>query len=196
MNAKRTHDRLTEPAAAEPAWIDEVLRFWFDELSETHWFRKEPDLDATIREHFLDLHERVLAQGGTDATTPRAAIAAVIVLDQFPRNMFRDDPRAYAADPVARRIAKAAIAAGFDRELSVPQRMFLYLPLEHSEALADQALAVRLISALGDAEWTRYALAHKVAIERFGRFPHRNAILGRASTPAEIAFLEQPMGSF
>lgn len=196
MNGEHATECLAAPAAGEPAWVDAVLHFWFDELSDTHWFRKDPGLDATIRERFLDLHERVLVRDGADAITPRAALATVIVLDQFPRNMFRDDPRAYAADALARRIAKAAIASAFDDELSLPQRLFLYLPLEHSEAIDDQRLAVRLIEALGDAEWTRYALAHQAAIERFGRFPHRNAILGRVSTPAEIAFLEEPMGSF
>ncbi|GAA0708534.1 DUF924 family protein [Dokdonella soli] len=190
------NDGHAGPAIAEPAWVGDVLRFWFDELSETHWFAKDPDLDAWIRDRFLDLHECLLAQTGADASTPRAALAAVIVLDQFSRNMFRGDPRAYATDPIACRIAKAAIASGFDARLSTPQRMFLYLPLEHSEAIGDQELALRLIETLGNAEWTRYAIAHKTIIERFGRFPHRNAILGRPSTLAEVALLKDPMGSF
>ena len=190
------NDGHAGPAIAEPAWVGDVLRFWFDELSEPHWFGKDPDLDARIRDRFLDLHEYLLAEAGADAITPRTALAAVIVLDQFPRNMFRGDARAYATDPIACRIAKAAIASGFDAGLSTSQRMFLYLPLEHSEAIDDQLLAVRLIESLGDAEWTRYAMAHKTIIERFGRFPHRNPILGRPSTPAEVELLKDPMGSF
>ena len=190
------NDSLDGPSIAEPAWVGDVLRFWFDELSEAHWFDKDLELDARIRDRFLDLHEHVLARDSADALTPRVAIATVIVLDQFSRNMFRDDPRAYAADPLARRITKAAIASGFDNALPTPQRMFLYLPLEHSEAIEDQRLAVRLMGSLGNAEWTRYALAHQAIIERFGRFPHRNAVLGRVSTADEIAFLEGPMASF
>lgn len=99
-------------AIADLAWVDDVLRFWLDELSETQWFDNYPGLDARIRSRFLGLHQRMLIQAGADAITPRAALATVIVLDRFPRNMFRGDPRAYAADPIARDIAKAAIASG------------------------------------------------------------------------------------
>lgn len=186
----------TKPGTVEPAWVDDVLRFWFDELSEAHWFRKDGDLDARIRDRFLGLHERLAAQAGLVAATPRAALATVIVLDQFSRNMFRGDARAYAADPVARQMARAAIASGFDTGLTTDERLFLYLPLQHSEDAGDQRLAVDLVRSLGNEDWTRYAMAHKSIIERFGRFPHRNAILDRPSTPAEIALLKDPMGSF
>jgi uncharacterized protein (DUF924 family) len=180
----------------EPAWVGAVLDFWFDELSEQRWFAKDAALDARILRRFLGLHEGLLAQEDPRLGTPRTALAAVIVLDQFPRNMFRGDPRAYAADPMARRIARAAIASGFDTHLPASQRMFLYLPLQHSEDAQDQRLACALIEPLGNAEWMRYAVAHKAIIDRFGRFPHRNAVLGRRSTPEELELLKEPMGSF
>ena len=120
----------------------------------------------------------------------------MLVLDQFPRNMFRDTPQAFATDALARAVAQGAIAQGLDDGLEPEQRVFLYLPLEHSEDKDDQALAVALISGLGDAEFTRYAQAHKAVIDRFGRFPHRNAVLGRPSTPEEQAFLAEPGSAF
>jgi uncharacterized protein (DUF924 family) len=120
----------------------------------------------------------------------------VIVLDQFSRNLFRADPRAYAADPLARRVAMAAIERGFDMALPVQQRLFLYLPLQHSEDAADQQRALALVEALGNAAWTEPALAHKQVIDRCGRFPHRNAILGRESTPDELDVLAAPLSWF
>jgi len=182
--------------AAGPVWADEVLKFWFQELGESRWFGKSDAIDGQIRDRFLSLHEQLVANEGEDITTPRPLLAAVIVLDQFSRNMFRGTPRAFAADPVARRLARAAIDRGFDLGMTQAERMFLYLPFEHSEDRGDQALAVDLIRRLGHAEWTRYAEAHQAIIDRFGRFPHRNAILGRASTAEEIAALKEPMGSF
>jgi uncharacterized protein (DUF924 family) len=122
--------------------------------------------------------------------------AAVIVLDQFSRNLFRNSARAFAADPLARKLAARAIEQGVDAALPPEQRIFLYLPFEHSEDRADQARAVALTNALGNENWTRYALAHQALIERFGRFPHRNAVLGRESTPEELEVLKQPFGAF
>ena len=124
------------------------------------------------------------------------ALAAVIVCDQFPRNMFRGTPRAFATDSKALTIANAAIAKGYDAALTQSQRQFLYLPFEHAEDAASQARAVELFAPLGDAELTKYAEAHKAIIDRFGRFPHRNAVLGRVSTPEEVAFLKEPGSSF
>lgn len=181
---------------AETAWMGEVLDFWFGELSITQWFTRDDALDARIRERFLALHERLLAQEGPRVVTARSLLAAVIVLDQFSRNLFRGNPRAYAADAIARRLSRRAIELGLDAGMTMHERLFLYMPFEHSEDAADQALAVDLVSALDDAELTRYALAHRDIIERFGRFPHRNAVLGRASTPEELAFLQEPMSSF
>jgi len=180
----------------EPAWVDDVLHFWFEELTHADWFRKDEAIDARIRDRFLLLHARLLAGDITPPDTPRGMLAAVIVLDQFSRNLFRHDARAYAADPLARRIAQAAIGHGFDAVLALHQRQFFYLPFEHSEDPRDQQVAVSLIEPLRDPEMIRYAVAHQSIIDRFGRFPHRNAILGRASTPEEIEFLKSPMSSF
>lgn len=181
---------------AADAWCDEVLHFWFDELSVGQWWRKDDALDARIRKRFLAVYEELASRPAAFAAEPRGALATVIVLDQFPRNMFRGDPRAYATDALARAVAKMAIAAGQDRALPSDQRLFLYMPLQHSEDAGDQRLGVELVSALGDEEWTHYALAHQRIIERFGRFPHRNAILGRASSAEETASLSEPMGGF
>ncbi|MDB6162816.1 MAG: hypothetical protein JWL98_248 [Xanthomonadaceae bacterium] len=190
---------LTSPKTAgndEPAWVGDVLHFWFAELSEQQWWRKDEMVDARIRERFLRLHEDIVAQHATGAVAPRSALATVIVLDQFPRNMFRGDARMYATDPLARRIARAAIDAGLDRDMDKQERLFLYMPLQHSEDAADQRLGVDLTAALGDDALTRFALAHQHIVDRFGRFPHRNAILGRVSTDEELASLQEPMGSF
>ena len=181
---------------AEPDWAGEILHFWFDELGKTRWFAKSERTDAQISERFLALHERLVADDGIEGSMRRPLLAAVIVLDQFSRNIFRDTPRAYAADPIARRLARSAIARGFDDAMTAQERLFLYLPFEHSEDRADQALAVELIAQLDNAEWTRDAMAHKAIIDRFGRFPHRNAILNRHSSADEVALLRQPDGWF
>ena len=176
----------------ESSWADDVIHFWLNELSEADWFTKSDALDALIRNRFLALHERLVTNDGPGDTAPRVLLAAVIVLDQFSRNMFRGSPRAYAADAIARRLSRSAIEQGLDAAMATHERHFLYLPLEHSEHLEDQALALDLIKTLGNVEWTRDALAHKVIIERFGRFPHRNAVLARVSTAEEIEFLKDP----
>jgi uncharacterized protein (DUF924 family) len=177
--------------AAEPNRITEVLHFWFEELGEAHWFEKSEHTDAQIRERFLWLHERLVADEGINCTTRHQLLAAIIVLDQFSRNLFRDTPGAYAADSVARRLARSAIAQGLDVAMTAQERMFLYLPFQHSEDRADQALSVELFAQLGNAEWTRYALKHKAIIDRFGRFPHRNAVLDRHSSAEEVEILRQ-----
>ena len=187
---------MTVTDAVRTDWTDEVLRFWFDELGESRWFAKDEALDAVIRHRFLPVYEQVQALDPGDFATPQQALAAVLVLDQFPRNMFRGTARAFAADALARNIARHAVEVSLDAGLTPAQRLFLYLPFEHSEDAADQVLAVRLIEALGNESWTVYARAHQSLIERFGRFPHRNAALGRASTPEEEEALKGPMGSF
>ena len=181
---------------SEPPWVREVLRFWFEELTDRDWFAKDADLDARIRERFLATHAQVVARGVAYPADPRTMLAAVVVLDQFSRNLFRNDPRAFAADAVARRIATSAIENGFDRAMNANERLFLYLPFEHSEDRADQARALELIGSLGNDVWTRSAIAHKDIIDRFGRFPHRNAVLKRESSAAELALLKDPKGSF
>jgi uncharacterized protein (DUF924 family) len=180
----------SEPA--EPAWVTAVLEFWFDELGEAYWFAKNAGVDATIRRRFLPLHQQLVADGGRPAQTPRALLAAVIVLDQFSRNLFRGTPQAFAADSIARRLSRSAIGQWVDTGMTTPQRLFLYMPLQHSEDREDQAHAVELIARLGNEEWTRYAIAHQAIIDRFGRFPHRNAILNRPSSVEEAALLQQP----
>ena len=186
----------TKSNTTEPAWVGEVLHFWFEEIPHANWFSKNATVDAQIRDRFLALHTRLLAEDGHGLQTPRAMLAAVIVLDQFSRNIFRNDARAYAADPIARRIARSVIDQGLDATMAAQEKRFLYLPFEHSEDARDQKLSVKLIEPLGDPEMTKYAVAHQVIIDRFGRFPHRNAILGRRSTPEEIEFLKSPMSSF
>ena len=183
--------------ASEPAWIGEVLSFWFLETQPTAWFKRDDAFDARIRERFACRIGEVAAMPVDDLTfCARSALAATIVLDQFPRNIHRGDALAFAHDVKARAIAAAAIAKGHDVGLGMYERLFLYLPFEHSEQIEDQERSLALMSALGDAELTRYAMAHRDIVARFGRFPHRNAALGRTSTPQEIAFLQQPGSSF
>ncbi|MGI9479229.1 MAG: DUF924 family protein [Hyphomicrobiaceae bacterium] len=178
-------------------WAEDVLKFWFEELEPADWFKKSDETDATIRARYLNLYER-LAQVSVDSLldSSREALAAVIVLDQFPRNLFRGDPKSFATDAKARAITEAAIDAGFDQGMSVDEAVFLYLPFEHSEDLADQNRCVLLMEALGNENYTQYAIAHRDVIVRFGRFPHRNAILGRASTAEEDTYLVEPGSGF
>ena len=179
------------------AWIGDVLAFWFEELAPKDWFTKRDATDDLIRARFVGIHADVRARSGVDlASDPDRALAAILVTDQFPRNMFRGTPESFASDALALDIARRVVAHGFDRDFETQRRIFLYLPFEHSEDMADQDEAVRLITALGDAEFTRYAEAHRDVIRRFGRFPHRNAALGRPSTELERAFLTQPGSSF
>jgi uncharacterized protein (DUF924 family) len=178
---------------------NEVLGFWFGEgaeRSKSHkrWFEKNAAFDAEIRSRFLPLYEELARRN--DWLSPSSyCLARIVVLDQFPRNMFRGSPRAFAADPLALAAAKHAVAEGYDRELLPVEKQFVYLPFEHSEGLADQERACELMKPLGD-DLYDWALRHKRIIERFGRFPHRNATLGRASTAEEIEFLKQPGSGF
>lgn len=180
----------------EPTWVGEVIRFWFEELGEAHWFTKSDEIDTQIRDRFLTLHERLVTHDSLGVTAPRPILALVIVLDQFSRNLHRGNPRAFSADFIARRHSRTAIERGFDIAMKREERYCLYLPFEHSEDREDQTLALNLIKHLSNEEWTRNAMAHKVVIDRFGRFPHRNAVLNRLSTADEIAFLKEPTTSF
>ena len=189
------------------AW-SEVLEFWFGAPDSPEfgrpraaWFVKSAAFDALIRDRFLAAHEAAAA-GALDAwsSRPLAALALAIVLDQFPRNMFRGTPRAFAADARALALARDAVGRGFDEVLLPVQRWFVYLPFEHAEDLAMQRESLRLFERLATdaagAGTLTYAMRHYAVIERFGRFPHRNPILGRASTPEESAFLALPGSSF
>jgi uncharacterized protein (DUF924 family) len=181
----------------EPPWVGDVIHFWFEELGEAHWFAKSDETDAQIRDRFVLLHEQLVEHDGLGVSAPRSILAAVIVLDQFSRNLFRADARAFSADPIARRLSRAAIAQGFETQLKDNlERYFLYLPFEHSEDRKDQALAQTMIQQLGNDKWTRYGASHMRIIERFGRFPHRNELLKRPSTAEELAFLKSPVNLF
>ncbi len=166
-----------------------MVVFWRT-AGPSRWFRKDEAFDAEFRERFFAAHESA-TRGALDewSEDSQGALALLILLDQFPRNAFRDTPRMFATDGKARAIAQAAIEAGLDREADEPLRQFFYLPLMHSEILADQDLCVQLTQPLGE-ESARYARLHRDIIERFGRFPHRNALLGRVTTPDEQAFLD------
>ncbi len=170
---------------------EDVLQFWRDAGPEK-WFHKDTAFDEAIRTGFLPTYEAAAA-GRLAAweQAPDSALALVIVLDQFPRNMFRGDARAFAADPLARQVTERAIARDFDMKVPATLRQFFYLPFEHSEQMADQERCVALFRATGNAELLKWAELHADIIRRFGRFPHRNAALGRATTPEEQTFLDQ-----
>ena len=177
--------------------IDRVLHFWFDECTPEQWFTSDPGFDARIVDRFGALLG-ACAAGTHDGWAAEAdgALALIVVLDQFSRNVYRGSAKAFAQDAKALSVAKEAIAAGFDAAQPMPRRMFFYMPFEHAEDLADQQLCVGYFEELGDEKLLHYAVAHRDVIARFGRFPHRNAILGRASTAEEAAFLETPGSSF
>ena len=182
----------------------DVLQFWFGDTPgarRKEWFTKDPAFDADIRARFLDLHEAA-ARGELAAwdDTSEGALALVVLTDQFPRNMFRGEARAFATDPIALAIARNVLARGWDAGMRPVERMFMYLPYEHSEVLTDQEKSLRLFEPLGAFEETKdtpdYARRHWEIVKRFGRFPHRNAALGRPGTPEEIEFLKQPGSGF
>jgi len=178
-----------------------VLRFWFGEGADygkahQRWFEKDAAFDSQVRGQFLALYETIVAGGLLDwLERPADCLARIVVLDQFPRNMFRGTPRAFAADALALDSARHAVRRGFDKDMLEVERQFVYLPFEHSESLADQERACELMKPLGE-DLYDWALRHKRIVERFGRFPHRNQILGRKSTPEEIEFLKTPGSGF
>ena len=192
---------------------EEVLGFWFGRPPDPvrnpasaryqqRWFERDAAFDEECRRRFLDAHEAA-ASGALDAwrEEPRSNLALVLLLDQFPRNLFRGTPRAFATDARAREVARHALARGLDMTLPPVWRWFLYLPFEHSEEAHDQRLAVALFEMLAlyhrdSREPLDYARRHRDVIERFGRFPHRNEALGRPSTPEEERFLQEPGSSF
>jgi len=185
------------PTPAPKLWVSEVLKFWFEETQPEQWFKKDAAFDAAVRSRFFDLHAELALRSQQELLgDERSALAAVIVFDQMSRNIFRDTPAAFASDAVALSLAQEAIARGFDRGVSKAERMFFYLPFEHAEDRRAQARCVELMASLDDPEFTKWAAAHQGIIDRFGRFPHRNAVLGRTSTPEELEFLQQPGSSF
>jgi uncharacterized protein (DUF924 family) len=180
---------MNDPDPADIAAPATVLAFW-REVGPDKWFTKDAAFDATIRAKFLATYEAAARGALAWDEDADGALALVIVLDQFPRNMFRNSARAFAADPLARTVATRAIARGFDQKVELAERCFFYLPLEHSEEPADQERCVALNRASGDADALKWAEIHADIIRRFGRFPHRNRVLGRATMPEEQAFLD------
>jgi uncharacterized protein (DUF924 family) len=175
----------------------EVHDFWFVRCSRKDWFSSSAELDAEIRTRFAATH-LALARNVPEEwrASPENRLAAVIVLDQFARNIYRATPLAFATDGLALREAKMALAAGADQAVEPIRRTFFYMPFEHAEDLAEQDRSVALFTALGDEEFHDYALRHRQVIATYGRFPHRNAIIGRESSEAERAYLALPGAGF
>jgi uncharacterized protein (DUF924 family) len=197
---------LWRPFGLNLAAAAEVLAFWFGEPAPTEpraeWFRKDAAFDGLICQRFAGAIDSALAGGLQDwDATPAGALARIVLLDQFTRNTFRDTPRAFSGDALALSAAQALVARGGDQTLPPLQRWFVYLPFEHAEDLAVQRESMRLFSALTAAEPSMadaqlWAQKHFDVVARFGRYPHRNAVLGRVSTPEEVAFLSQPGSGF
>jgi uncharacterized protein (DUF924 family) len=171
----------------DSGWQSDVLDFWFG-LKPEQWWTRSPDLDALVRDRFCELwkEERQLPPE-LFLTDARTALAGVILFDQFPRNMFRGDAEQYSTDPLAQAVARGAVDRGLDEQLDENGRIFLYMPFMHSENMDDQRRSLLLFTSLGDEQQLKYAKHHHDIVERYGRFPHRNAILGRESRPGEIA---------
>ena len=177
--------------------LRQVLDYWLVQIGPEQWFSRDDALDTEIRDKFSDLHLRAVAgELAHWRGTPEGCLGEIILLDQFSRNLYRNDPRAYAADARAREIMTLALARGFDEGMSKDERRFLYMPLQHSEDVDDQARSVELFRSLEDGDTFKYTLRHQEIIDRFGRFPHRNTDLGRTSTAEEIGFLQEPGSSF
>jgi len=199
---------------------EDICSFWFGELdadgrataeAQQRWFKKDPQFDSMVRQRFLATYNAAV-EGALESWRhePRGALALILVLDQFSRNMFRGEAQMYSGDEFARSVAKEGLAASLDAEMGIAERTFFRMPLMHSEVLADQDACVTAFEVLaseyrdsgrevlaGDAEATlKYAIAHREIVANWGRFPHRNAILGRTCTPEELAFLEEPGSSF
>lgn len=175
----------------------EVLKFWFEDIDPKMWWAAEPAFDELVRQKFEDLFQQA-ASGELYSwrVTARGRLAEVIVLDQFSRNMYRNSPRAFALDPVALVLAQEAVAAEAHLQLSPVERSFLFLPYMHSESRIVHVVAERLYREFAPPANLGFEIRHKAIIDRFGRYPHRNGILGRASTDEEIEFLKQPGSSF
>ena len=176
---------------------EDILNFWFSEDVKPFWFKKNAEFDREIKQRFSNTYQ-LAKVGALEAwcKTAEDILALIIVLDQFPRNMFRNTPQAFATDDQAVELTKYAVARNFQQELSTKQQAFLYMPLMHSESKADQAQCVELFTNLGKEDNLKFAIKHREIIKRFGRFPHRNEILGRKSTLEEQKFLTQPGSSF
>ena len=174
-----------------------ILSFWFNELTPADWWRKSAQQDQNIRQRFLQVHcDAHSGKLSSWRSTPRGRLSEIIVLDQFSRNIYRDDPRAFASDSLALELAQEAVKLGEDASLAPAEKSFMYLPYMHSESLDIHNLAIELFDQSGLENNFEFELKHKAIIDRFGRYPHRNKALGRTSTQQELEFLEQPGSSF
>ena len=174
-----------------------VIDFWFNEISPAQWWVKDEAFDQEIRKRFLDIHQR--ANRGELypwRTTAEGRLAEIIVLDQFSRNIFRDQPQSFASDALALILAQEAVSRQEDQNIAENRRSFMYLPYMHSESIVIHQQAVKLYAMLGNASNLEFELKHRDIIEKFGRYPHRNSILMRESSEEELAFLQQPNSSF
>ena len=177
--------------------LEEIINFWFVETPPKNWFVKDTDFDQLITDRFSKLHAEANANElFAWRDTPPGCLAEIIILDQFSRNIYRDNPQAFASDPLALCIAQYAVAAGFDKQLPVEQRSFIYMPYMHSESLLIHDIAVELFSQPGMENNLDFEIQHQNIIKRLGRYPHRNKILGRKSSPEEEEFLTQPGSGF
>ena len=175
----------------------EILEFWFEEIDKSQWWTKDEKFDKSMKERFLEIHKKAVnCELYKWRKTGEGALAEIIVLDQFSRNMFRDKPESFAYDSLALALSQSAIGHGRDSELSPEKRGFLYMPFMHSESLVIHSVADTLFAKLGNPSSIDFEKRHREIIEKFGRYPHRNKILGRVSTPEEEAFLGQPGSSF
>lgn len=174
-----------------------VLDFWFNEIDPAQWWRKDPAFDVQLKQRFGQLHHDVTLTGAYHwRDQAHGRLAEVIVLDQFSRNLYRNDARAYAWDAVALQLAETAIALGLDTELPAQRRAFLYMPFMHSESLSHQQRSLELFAGIAETGNLNSAQRHFDVVQQFGRFPHRNVVLGRISTTAESKFLQQPGSRF
>lgn len=181
----------------------EVLGFWFEECTAKQWWKKDPEFDRLIRTRFAELHQQAARaelwqwrQGADLQACAEGRLAEILVLDQFSRNIYRDTPAAFAQDPQALVLAQELVAAGLAQLLPTQQRIFAFMPYMHSESREIHQIAVQLFEQPGMEDNLRFELRHKAIIDRFGRYPHRNGILGRLSSDQELAFLQQPGSSF
>lgn len=176
---------------------DDIINFWFEETQPKQWWIKDPTFDKEIKSRFAGIYKTAAVGELVNwRYTPLSSLAEIIILDQFPRNMFRDNKQAFATDALALVLSQVAIDKGYDQELDPQKRSFLYMPLMHSESKEIHKAAELLFSAPGLENNYEFELKHKAIIDRFGRYPHRNKILGRRSRKAEIEFLKEPNSSF
>lgn len=177
--------------------FEQIIRFWFEETTPDKWWQKDDYFDAEIKRRFINLHNQAkVGELFTWRDSAEGSLAEIIILDQFSRNIYRDTPEAFGCDSLALVLAQTAIAKRFDEKLPEVQRSFIYLPFMHSESQLIHEQAVKLYTALGNENNLDFELQHKRIIDRFGRYPHRNEILGRKSTPEEVQFLTEPNSSF